>query len=115
MAENSHDDTPVPINLLRVAEPWSDDELFEDLLSRPGVRIERIVSHGHTTPPDRPYIQAWDEWVLVLQGLAKLDLEGSGIRTLHTGDHLLIPAGVSHRVTFTAEPTIWLAIHFGEA
>jgi cupin 2 domain-containing protein len=114
MTEKRDVDAPLPANLFRVAEPRSNDELFEDLLRRPGVRIERIISHGHTTPPDRPYVQAWDEWVLVIQGLAKLDLEGSGLQTLQAGDYLLIPAGISHRVTYTSEPTIWLAIHIGE-
>ncbi|WP_280138766.1 hypothetical protein [Methylobacterium sp. Leaf117] len=32
------------------------------------------------------------------------------------GDPLFIPAGTTHRVTFTDpdRPTIWLAIHLGE-
>lgn len=89
--------------------------MFDDLLRRPGLRIERIVSRGHTTPPDEPYVQNWDEWVLILEGSAELFLEGIGQRHLATGEHLLIPAGTSHRVTYTADPTIWLAIHMDEA
>ncbi|WP_404481869.1 cupin domain-containing protein [Novosphingobium sp. BL-52-GroH] len=114
MASRSDANTPLPGNLLQVERARGDAELFEDLLLRPGVRIERIVSHGHTTPPDRPYVQDWDEWVLVLEGSAELDLDGAGLRRLEAGDHILIPAGLSHRVTYTAEPTIWLAIHIGE-
>jgi cupin 2 domain-containing protein len=40
-------------------------ELFEEVLRSPGVRIERIISRGHTTPAGEPYVQDWDEWVLV--------------------------------------------------
>lgn len=40
---------------------------------------------------------------------------GRGDR-LVPGDPLFIPAGTTHRVTFTDpdRPTIWLAIHLGE-
>jgi cupin 2 domain-containing protein len=92
-----------------------DPERFEELLRRPGVRIERIVSAGHTTPPSQPYVQAWDEWVMVLEGSARLFLTGLGEVALAAGEHLLIPAGVSHLVTYTADPTIWLAVHMGES
>lgn len=91
-----------------------EEERFEDIVRRPGVRIERILSRGHTTPPDRPYVQSWDEWVLILSGSAELFLEGLGSRRLAAGEHLLIPAGVPHLVTCTDDPTIWLAVHIGE-
>jgi cupin 2 domain-containing protein len=89
-------------------------ELFADLLVRPGCRVERIVSTGQATPDDAPCDQAHDEWVLLLKGAAGLWLEGQGECTLRPGDHLLIPAHVRHRVTWTAqdEPTVWLALHF---
>ncbi|WP_340266031.1 cupin domain-containing protein [Sphingobium mellinum] len=101
-------------NLLRLPERQDGEERFEDLLRRPGVRIERIVSRGHVTPVDQPYIQDWDEWVLVVAGAAELLLEGVGMHRLERGDHLLIPAGVPHRVTHTDDPTVWLAVHIGE-
>lgn len=90
------------------------DELFTTLLSTPNVRIERIVSHGHASPPDFWYDQPEAEWVLVLSGAAGLALEGEAApRTLRRGDHLNIPAHVRHRVEWTdpAEPTVWLAMH----
>ena len=103
-----------PCNLLQLQHERTEHEKFEDLLCRPGVRIERIISHGHTTPPDEPYVQAWDEWVLVLKGKAELSLQDLGKYTLAPGDCLLIPSGVPHLVTYTEDPTIWLAIHIGE-
>ncbi|GAB7529688.1 cupin domain-containing protein [Pseudomonas sp. 3A(2025)] len=91
-------------------------EVFTDLLARPGCRIERIVSFGQTTPADRPYRQPHEEWVVVLSGAACILMDG--IETaLAPGDHLLIAADKEHRVTFTdpTQPTVWLAIHLGEA
>jgi cupin 2 domain-containing protein len=89
------------------------EEVVTLILERPGLRIERIVSLGHATPADAPYEQAEDEWVMVVQGAARLWLDGRGEVALRPGDHLVIPAGVRHRVTWTApdEPTVWLAVH----
>jgi cupin 2 domain-containing protein len=89
-------------------------EDFADILTRPGVRIERIVSYGQATPVDAPFDQPHDEWVLLLKGGAGLWMEGGEEIVLYPGDHLLIPAHRRHRVTWTAaeEPTIWLAVHF---
>ena len=100
-------------NLLSTLPAPGVDESFTTLLDRPGVRIERIVSHGHVTPADRPYEQAEDEWVLLVEGAARLWLDGRGEAALGPGDHLLIPAGLRHRVTWTLPdaPTVWLAIH----
>jgi cupin 2 domain-containing protein len=92
----------------------ADAELFTELLSREGVRIERIVSTGQSTPADKPYCQEHDEWILLVTGSAGLWIEGEGERDLRPGDHVLIPARRPHRVTWTAqdEPTVWLAVHF---
>ena len=89
------------------------EEEFATILDRPGVRIERIVSHGHATPVDTPFDQAEDEWVLLVRGAARLWIEGIGDREFLPGDHLTIPARTRHRVTWTIpdEPTIWLAVH----
>ncbi len=86
-------------------------ERFEDLLTRPGVRIERIVSSGQSTPPGEWMDQSCDEWVLLVAGRAGLTLEGEPALTLTPGDHLLIPAHRRHRVNWTETPTVWLAVH----
>jgi cupin 2 domain-containing protein len=88
-------------------------ELFTELLARPGLRIERIVSTGQSTPADQPFRQPHDEWVLLLAGSAALRIDGEAEHTLRPGDCLLIPANRPHWVTRTAadQPTIWLAIH----
>jgi cupin 2 domain-containing protein len=86
-------------------------ERFEDLLTRPGVRIERIVSTGQSTQPGEWMDQAWDEWVLLVAGRAGLTLDGDPPLILEPGDHLLIPAHRRHRVDWTETPTVWLAVH----
>lgn len=89
-------------------------ELFENILIKPNVRIERIISKGHITPPGDWYDQAWDEWVILLQGDAIVRYEDPDQAfILATGDYLLIPANTRHRVEYTClnQNTIWLAIH----
>lgn len=88
-------------------------EAFSELLARPGIRIERIVSRGQATPEDRPMVQDQDEWVLLLEGAAGLRIEDSDAVTLHAGDHVWIARGQKHWVTWTAKdrPTVWLAVH----
>lgn len=110
--------TPPPAllcsNLLDTALVPSAAEAFDDILRAPGVRIERIVSFGQTTPMDQPYIQDWDEWVLILSGTAVVAFDGKGEHRLTAGDHLHIPANQPHFVVHTDKPTIWLAVHMGE-
>ena len=52
------------------------DEVVDLLVDRPGLRIERIVSTGQTTPEGQWYDQDTDEWVLVVAGAARLRIEG---------------------------------------
>ena len=100
-------------NLLTDLPAATVEEAFQQLVDRPGCRIERIVSYGEVTPPDRPYLQPHDEWVLLLAGAARVEVTGAET-VLAPGDYMLIPANASHRVTFTDPngPTIWLAVHF---
>ena len=102
------------INLFHDVPARAHEEIVTELLVRKGVRIERIVSTGQSTPADKPYDQDHDEWVLLLTGLAGLWIKGEGERDLRPGDHILIPARRLHRVTWTMKdvPTVWLTIHF---
>jgi cupin 2 domain-containing protein len=106
---NSH-----PSNLLADLPRDLSEEIFTTLLQASGVRIERIVSHGHQSPPGFWYDQPTNEWVLVLQGAAKIEFEG-GMVELGPGNFIDIPAHRKHRVAWTTpdEPTIWLALHYG--
>jgi cupin 2 domain-containing protein len=94
-----------------------DTESFDRLLERPGLRVERIVSNGQSSPPGFWYDQEDGEWVVLLAGEARLWLEAEpSPRTLVPGDWLNLPAHCRHRVEWTApdRPTIWLAIHYRE-
>ena len=109
-----------PENLLDNIPATLPEEIFETILSTQDIKIERIISHGHSTSKDKWYDQALHEWVLILQGNAKLELQPltskkeNKIISLHCGDHLNIPAHTRHRVVWTdsQQPTIWLAIHY---
>lgn len=89
------------------------DELLQTLLSTPHLRIERIVSQGHVSPPEFWYDQAEHEWVLLIQGAARLRFDDEVIE-LKAGNFLNIPAHRRHRVEWTAtdQQTIWLAIYY---
>jgi cupin 2 domain-containing protein len=78
------------------------------------VKVERIVSRGHTTAPDTWYDQESHEWVLVLRGRAIVQFENEDPIPLGPGDHLNIPAHRRHRVTWTDpdQATVWLAVHY---
>ena len=80
------------------------------------MRIERIVSHGHSSPDGFWYDQEQGEWAVVLKGKARLQFEGeTEVTELNPGDFINIPPNQRHRVEWTTldEPTIWLAVHYG--
>ena len=90
-------------------------ECVDILLTRPGIRIERIVSFGQANPPGFWYDQEEGEWVLVLAGAARLRFaDESEAHLLGPGDWLDIVPHRRHRVEWT-DPmtlTIWLAIFY---
>jgi cupin 2 domain-containing protein len=90
------------------------DECFDTLVNNNQIRIERIVSQGHTSPENGWYDQKLDEWVAVLKGSATLEFYNGSVIELEEGDYIKIPAHRKHRVTRTSEKpnTIWLAIHY---
>jgi cupin 2 domain-containing protein len=92
-------------------------ETVTELLARPGIRIERIVSPGQSSPHGCWYHQSTDEWVIVVAGAARVDFDGDAPCNLLPGDYLMIPAQKRHRVAWThpALPTIWLALHMPPA
>ena len=92
-------------------------EMYTPLVSD-GIRIERIVSRGHASPPGFWYDQETDEWVLLVKGSAVLRFFDGREVPMAPGDHLLIPRHVCHRVERTDPDgeTVWLAVHYrGEA
>jgi cupin 2 domain-containing protein len=90
-------------------------ERFETLLRAEGIKLERIVSFGHTTRPGDWLDQETDEWVAVLRGSARLSFEDDVASiVMQPGDYVHIPAHRRHRVEWTdqRQPTVWLALHY---
>lgn len=103
---------PPPRNLIADLPDRAPEEIVSEILRRPGIRIERIVSTGQASPPGFWYDQPEAEWVLVLAGTAELRFaDEPEARRLVAGDQVFIPAHRRHRVERTDRPTIWLAVH----
>jgi len=105
-----------PANLLADLPRHLPDEQITTLLKAGHVRIERIVSHGHSSPEGFWYDEEEHEWVMVLKGAARLRFEGEEQPVpMKPGDWVHIPAHQKHRVEWTTqeEPTVWLAVHYG--
>ncbi len=90
------------------------EESFRTLANGRGVKIERIISQGHSSPSSGWYDQELDEWVIVLSGQGHIKIDDGRQYKLKAGDYLTIPAHTKHKVTWTSpkEPTIWIAVHF---
>ena len=92
----------------------SQQEVFQDILCTPNIRIERIVSYGQSSPEQGWYDQDEAEWVMLLQGSAVLAFADGNEVELKAGDYLHLPAHCRHRVAMTAadQPTVWLAVFY---
>lgn len=89
-------------------------ESFEEILRHKNIKIERIISKGHTSPEKGWYDQDENEWVIVLEGSGTILFENTTEFHLEKGDYLNIPAHTRHRVARTDPDkiTIWLAVHY---
>ena len=90
------------------------EEIFEDIISTDTVRIERIISKGHSSPDSGWYDQDEHEWVIVLAGAGTIVFEHGEELTLNTGDYINIPKHKKHKVKWTepSEATVWLAVFY---
>jgi cupin 2 domain-containing protein len=106
------------VNLLSPLPDAEAAERVDALLTRPGLRIERIVSRGQASPPGFWYDQPEAEWVVVLAGAARLRFQDeTEARALGPGDCVDIAPHRRHRVEWTdpATPTVWLAVFYPPA
>jgi len=90
------------------------EEILEKIISKKNLKVERIISNGHSSPPNYWYDQNSNEFVLLLKGSAELLFENEGKVFLKPGDYLIIPPHKKHRVENTdkSKKTIWLTIYF---
>ena len=103
------------MNLLSPLPDADAAECVDTLLTRRGLRIERIVSRGQASPPGFWYDQDEGEWVVLLTGAARLRFaDETEARLLQPGDWIDIAPHHRHRVDWTdpAVPTVWLAIFY---
>lgn len=70
--------------------------------------VEQILSGALDEPVD--YDQDQDEWVLLLDGAAELEVAGERVDLL-PGDWVLLPARTPHRLVRNKQGTNWLAVH----
>ena len=90
------------------------NEALDEIFHTQGIRIERIISKGHTSPENGWCDQEENEWVMVLEGSGTLTFEDGSVAHLSKGDHINIPAHCKHRVSWTDpnQLTIWLAVFY---
>lgn len=115
---SGHEQGPLIRNLFDDVTGRLAAERIDVLVDGAALRLERIISTGHATPPGAWHDQDRDEWVVVLRGSAGLRFEGEAeAHVMRAGDHLVIPAHRRHRVEWTdsREPTVWLAVHYSGA
>ncbi|MBK8637564.1 MAG: cupin domain-containing protein [Chromatiaceae bacterium] len=100
-----------PVNFFTNSPAPVFGESCEDLWRQANLRVERISSSA--SPDPGLYDQEQDEWVMLVEGRAVLEVAGRRV-PLSPGDHLVIPAHTPHRVLEThPEPRcLWLAVHF---
>ena len=70
--------------------------------------IEQILSGVVDRPVD--YDQDHDEWVVLLEGSAELEINGERL-SLEKGDWVLLPRRTPHRLIRTTQGTNWIAVH----
>ncbi len=94
-------------NLETVQKPLFNSETFEQLFQNRSCRIEAIRSS--LTAAGEFYDQDQDEWVILIEGEAILEVEGVEY-PLRRGDYCFIPKHTRHRVLSTSENALWLGV-----
>ena len=91
--------------------PSSGQEEILELLAGNRFKLEHIHSFGGISREGFWYDQSEDEWVALIKGGAVLEFE-EGRLELVSGDWLIIPSHMKHRVIKTSLDATWIAVHF---
>lgn len=94
--------------LLQPADAPATGERTAEIARVGAVVVEQIVSGALGGPVD--YLQGHDEWVVVLDGGATLQIGGERV-DLEAGDWVLLPARTPHTLVEARPGTSWLALH----
>lgn len=95
-------------NLFDNAAQPATGERFDVLLEHKNLVIERISSSADIRLTQ--YVQTQDEWVLLVQGAAEIEIDGK-TESLKSGDYVFLPANTPHCVKSVSEGALWLAVH----
>ena len=95
-------------NIFRYDLPELDSEEFYTHLKHKNIEIKTIISNTLKTP--QTFKQDCDEWVVVLSGCAKIELDGV-VYKLKKGDAVFIEADKEHKVLKTKKTAVWLAVY----
>lgn len=101
-------------NIFDIPEGNPDEqETFETVIENKNLLIERIITHKPYDSPGEWYNQEKDEWVVLIEGEAELELKDEKKIKLFKGDYIFIPAHKIHRINKSGneEKCIWLAVH----
>ena len=99
------------MNIYELPELPFPDEITTILAANGDIRIERIVSAGHTSGW---YEQAETEFVALLEGSAVIEYGNGNLAAMSRGDTLLINPYEKHRVKYTSSepPCVWLCVFY---
>jgi len=103
-----------PENIFKSIPGDLSNEVFDLLAQSSTVKIERIISRGHSSPETGWFDQGKNEWIILMKGEAIICFEDMKEINLKTGDYINIPAHEKHKVKWTAPgtETVWLAIFY---
>ena len=79
-------------NLFKQIPEELKEELFESLIETDQIKVEKIISDAHSSPPDFCYDSEKNEFVLLLKGSAQISFEDDDKVELKPGNYLIIPA-----------------------
>ncbi len=94
-------------NLYNGKIPTENNEVFLTLFQNETLKIESIRSSLKT--PGQFYDQDQDEWVLLLEGEARIEIIDE-IRTMYSGDYIFLPKHTLHKIHSTSDNAFWLAV-----
>lgn len=92
-------------NLFDNSAPPAAGERFDTLLHHRNLVIERISSSSDI--PLTQYVQTQDEWVLLVQGAADIEIDGQ-TKPLKSGDFVFLPANTPHCVKSVNLVAAWI-------
>jgi len=95
-------------NIYNISSPIEGKESIKKLYKTDKVSIEYIRSNNCLL--SEWYCQDEDEWLVLFEGEAVLEVEGKTVR-LQRGDTLFIGAQQRHQIISTSSNAQWLTVH----